>query len=223
MSSKCTSLFRPLKQATCGGSVLKNAFLESKKLSDLGFKSGYTRVWELAEYYNVNVTELTNCEKSKQDINYNIKNKFIRDWMGKLNDSDHHPILRTYTVYKDGFKGEDYLDLVPNPKYRTALSKFRTSCHTLAIERGRHTNHVKPLEKRACRTCNELDDEIHFLVDCQMFSEERHVLFTKNREKIQNLMNFNTLCKFTFLLKSTDPQICTWTSKFICNSLKKPK
>ena len=55
------------------GSVLKNAFLESKKLSDLGFKSWYTRVWELAEYYNVNVTESTNCEQSKQDIKYNIK------------------------------------------------------------------------------------------------------------------------------------------------------
>ena len=203
------------------GSVLKNAFLESKKLSDLGFKSWYTRVWELVEYYNINVTELTNCEKSKQDIKYDIKNKFIRDWMGKLNDSDHHPILRTYKFYKDEFKCEDYLDLVQNPKYRTALSKFRTSSHTLAIERGRHTNPVTPLEKRTCRTCNELEDEIRFLVDCQMFLDERHVLFTKIREKIPNFLNFNTLCKFTFLLKSTDPQICTWTSKFIYNSFKK--
>ena len=94
------------------GSMLKNAFLESKKLSDLGFQSWYTRVWELAEYYNVNVTELTNCEKSKQDIKYNITNKFIRDWMGKLNDSDHNLILRMYKLYKDEFKCEDYLDLV---------------------------------------------------------------------------------------------------------------
>ena len=37
--------------------------------------------------------------------------------MGKLNDSDHHPILRTYKLYKDEFKCEDYLDLVQNPKY----------------------------------------------------------------------------------------------------------
>ena len=140
--------------------------------------------------------------------------------MGKLNDSDHHPILRTYKLYKDKFKCEYYLDLVQNPKYRTALSKFRTSSHTLAIERGRHTNPVTPLEKRTCRTCNELEDAIHFLVDCQMILDERHVLFTKMREKIPNFLNFNTLCKFTFLLKSTDPQICTWTSKFIYSSLK---
>ena len=120
------------------GSVLKNAFLETKKLSDLGFQSWYTRVW-----------------------------------MGKLNDSDHHPILRTYKLYKDEFKCEDYLDLVQNPKYRTAESKFRTNSHTLAIKRGRHTNIATPLEKRTCRTCNEQEDEIHFLVDCQMFLDER--------------------------------------------------
>ena len=200
------------------GSVLKNPVLESKKLSDLGFQSWYTRVWELTEYYNANVTELTNCENSKQDIKYNIKSKFIRYWMGKLNDSDHHPILRTYKLYQDKFKCEDYLDLVQNPKYRTAQSKFRTSSHTLAIERGRHTNPARPLKKR---TCNELEDEIHFLVDCQMFLDERHVSFTKIREKIPHFLNFNTLCKFTFPLKSTDPQICTWTSKFIYNSFKK--
>ena len=141
--------------------------------------------------------------------------------MGKLNDFDHHPILHTYNFYKDKFKCEDYLDLVQYPKYRTALSKFRTSSHTLAIERGRHTNPKTPLEKCICRTCNELDNEIHFLVDCQMFSNERRVLFTKNHEKILKFLNINKLCKFTFLLKSTDPQICTWTSKFIYNSFKK--
>ena len=103
--------------------------------------------------------------------------------MGKLNDSNHHPILRTYKLYKDEFKCEDYLDLVQNPKYRTALSKFRTSSHTPAIERGRHTNPVTPLEKRTCRTCNELEDEIHVLVDWRMFLDERHVLFTKIRGK----------------------------------------
>ena len=214
MSSKCVYLFRPLKQFTWGFRV-ENAFLESKKLSDLGFQSWYTRVWELADYYNVNVTELTNCEKSKQVIKYNIKNKIIRDWMGKLNDSDHHPLLSTYKLYKNEFMCEDYLDLVQNPKYRTAQSKFRTSSHTLAIKRGHHIHPVTPLEKRTCRTCYELDDEIHFLGNCQMFWDERHVFFTKNREKIPNFLNFNTSCKFT------DPQICTWTTKFIYNSFKK--
>ena len=134
--------------------------------------------------------------------------------MGKLNDSDHHPLLRTHKLYKDEFMCEDYLDLVQNPKYRTALSKFRTSSHTLAIERGHHIHPVTPLKKRACRTCYELDDETHFLVDCQMFLDERHVLFTKIQEKVPNFLNFNTSCKFT------DPQICTWTTKLLYNSFK---
>ena len=108
--------------------------------------------WLIILYYNVNVTELTNCDT------------FINDWMGELNDSDHHTILRTVKLYKDEFKCEDYLDLIQKPKYRTASSTFRTSSHTLAKESG-HTNLIAPLEKRICRICNDLEDEIHFLVD----------------------------------------------------------
>ena len=51
---------------------------------------------------------------------------------------------------------------IKNDKYRTALSKFRTSSHNLEIERGCHTNPVTPLERRLCLMCQEIEDEIHF-------------------------------------------------------------
>ena len=112
----------------------------------------------------MNIDELANCEKSKQDRKYYIKNDFIRDWMKKLKDSHYHPIQRTNKTYNDEFKCEEYLDLVQNPKYRIILSKFRTSSPTLAIKSGRHTNSITPLEKRICGTCNEITTTFTFLL-----------------------------------------------------------
>ena len=97
---------------------------------------------------------------------------------------------------------EENLFLVQNPKYRNAFEIQDQLQHS--TERNSHTNPIIPLEKRIGRTCNELDDEIHFLVDCQMSSDEHYVLFTKIHEKVPNPLNFNTWYIFTFHLKSND-------------------
>ena len=61
------------------------------------------------------------------------------------------------------------ISLKKNDKYRTALSKFRTSSHNLEVEWGRHTNPVTPLERRLCLMCQEIEDEIRFNTRCQMY------------------------------------------------------
>ena len=62
---------------------------------------------------------------------------------------------------------------------RKILSKFRLSDHNLAIELGRRTKPKIPANKRLCKKCdnNVVEDEMHFILDCDLYSQERMNLF----------------------------------------------
>ena len=138
-----------------------------------------------------------------------------------MQDTENFPILRTYKLFKQNFTCENYLYLLKNDKYRTALSKFRTSSHNLEVERGRHTNPVTPLERRLCLMCQEIEDEIHFTTCCQMYKTERLDLYTKVRKKFSNFCTLNDSEKFIFLMQSNDAHVITWMAKFVYRSMSK--
>ena len=143
-------------------SVVKSVFLESKRQCELGHRNWYTKVLELAQSYNLCIDSLDDSNATKHLIKSTVTAKYVSDWHAKLQDINSNPILRTYKLFKTEFKWECYLNGVKNPKYRKALTKFRTSSHTLEIERGRHTNPTTPLEQRQCRICHVLEDETHW-------------------------------------------------------------
>ena len=74
---------------------------------------------------------------------------------------------------------------VKSPPLRTALCKFRISCHLLEIERSRYQR--QPAHQRYCLSCLHLlqlgsklvNDEVHFLMSCSAYTEERRKLFDK--------------------------------------------
>ena len=41
------------------------------------------------------------------------------------------------------------------------------------IEEGRRKRPIIPREERICKTCNKIEDEIHFLVDCDKYKDDR--------------------------------------------------
>ena len=59
------------------GSVLKSIFLESKRLSDLGHRSWYSKVWELAQSYDL---DINSYDDTKHMIKSVITGKYISDW-----------------------------------------------------------------------------------------------------------------------------------------------
>ena len=67
---------------------------------------------------------------------------------------------------KEVYKSEKYLK-INNFGNRRAITKLRTSNHTLAIEAGRWTNIER--ENRLCKQCteNKIEDEIHFFSSVQ--------------------------------------------------------
>ena len=60
--------------------------------------------------------------------------------------------------------------MIKNIKYLKALTKLRLSDHKLMIEEGRRK---RPREERKCKTCNKIEDEIHFLLDCDKYKDDR--------------------------------------------------
>ena len=60
-----------------------------------------------------------------------IYNHFKIAWREEVQNIDKKPILRNYKTYKSEFSMEPYLYLISNLRYRNALTRLRTSSHTL--------------------------------------------------------------------------------------------
>lgn len=63
------------------------------------------------------------------------------------------------------------------------------SSHRLEIESGRWTRQIsKSLDDRKCSLCNVLEDEFHFVLECNMFAE-----FSRYNWNSPSMHNFITL------------------------------
>ena len=91
--------------------------------------------------------------------------------------------------------------------------KLRTSSHSLDIERGRYNK--TDVKERLCPYCMRIDDEKHFILNCNAIVYERQCLFNKIRIRYPIFFDLDELQKFQFLMMSEDPQILTWLTKFI--------
>ena len=63
--------------------------------------------------------------------------------------------------------------------HRSILSKFRCGTLPLEIELGRYSRPKTPLNERLCTHCNDnaVEDELHFLVNCDYYSDLRYTLW----------------------------------------------
>ena len=113
-----------------------------------------TPIFFSAQSYNLDINSYDDSNASKQLIKSTVAEKYTFEWLAKLQDLTTNPILRTYNLFKKEFRWKNYLSCVQSPQYRNALTKFRTSSHTLEIERGRHTNPITPVEQRLCNVCH---------------------------------------------------------------------
>ena len=93
--------------------------------------------------------------------------------------------LRTYRFFKEKFVYESYLNW-GNFSQRRLITKFRISCHNLEIETGRYKN--IPADQRICKLCNQnVEDEIHFLLECNSLSQARNQILDGIILKYPNL------------------------------------
>ena len=142
------------------------------------------------------------------------KNKMI-DKISRLTDSSK---LFLYRKLKTEIKLEDYLIQQKVFKFRQNLTKLRTSDHCLNIETGRYKK--IPREQRLCSSCNEEEDEFHFLLICRKNKDLRYGMFNKiNGSHLTSFSSLSSVENVKFLLTPT-PELLSVVCNFITKSLE---
>ena len=122
--------------------------------------------------------------------------------------------LRTYNLVKQDFSMEAYLLVIKNKENRRNICKLRCGNTDLAIETGRLKK--IPLEERVCTICeNKVEDELHFLTECELFDIVREKFLNDIKEIDPNLKTDDRKLLFISLLTTTNCLILNKLSAFI--------
>ena len=164
---------------------------------------------------------LINCPVSSCKFVADIyKSIFKKHWLNIVNKSDSK--LRIYAQFKNCLQYENYLNDIHIGSHRRALTKLRTSSHSLHIETGRYTRPKTPVEGRKC-TCREVvEDELHFLTEFNLYDKEREMLFRKVASLCPQFVNLDFKDKFTFLV-TAEKEIACATGEFCYLAFEKRK
>ena len=162
----------------------------------------------------------SNIHYFKKYYKITISNCYKHRWLLEVTNLSRNPILRTYSMFKTEFHFEKCLEDITNYRCRTAMTKLRSSSHTLAIERWRYTKPKTDISEQLCPLCNAVEDEIHFVINYKLYEAERLRFFSKLMTKIRNCNELDDVEKFILLMSREDNQIVTWTGKFINKSFK---
>ena len=148
-----------------------------------------------------------------QNVKERLMDQFIQEWRTMLSETAGK--LRTYKLFKSHFEIESYLNLPVH--LRVPLTKFRVSAHALRIETGRYNRpHKLALEERLCWFCkNTVEDEMHFLLECPLYSENRQVLMRECVTLNKSFVYFSTADKFSFLLGTKSEMLQYALARFI--------
>ena len=131
------------------------------------------------------------------------------DWDNRRYRSDK---LRYYNLYKGDKNCADYLKMNITKYQRSLFAQFRSGILPLEIEVGRYRN--IDLSERICKLCdlNMVEDEIHFLCVCPLYTEERGHLFSKVFLSNSSFSNLDSFDKFVYLMSNHERSVVTFLS-----------
>ena len=168
----------------------------------------------ITKYIEPNTNVLINPNKRNK---YIVKQIFSELWKEKLRNC---PKGATYLTFKDQIKFEKYLTCVKLRKHRVALTKLRTSDHSLMIEMGRRKRPRLSREERICNHCKTIEDEKHFLLMCPLYPRRENLI--GNIEEIcpefKNLPT--TESKFIYLLSQENEELLMVLAEHVHNWFK---
>ena len=113
-----------------------------------------------------------------------LLDNFSQGWSSRLAESSRANFYSLFSSFEHQF----YLDFVKVKKFRVAMTKLRTSSHRLEIEVGRWARPNRILiDEGKCITCNKLEDEFHFLLECSLYNDLRNQYIKKYYWKRPNI------------------------------------
>ena len=130
--------------------------------------------------------------------------------------------LRSYREYKNIFKREKYIQLC-DPVARKYIAQIRLSAHKLSIESGRYNtqNQYIPPAERICRNCNrnEIEDEMHFILDCPAYGIPRENLLDLIKTDNVNFTSYNPKQKFIWIMSNENLDHLKALGKYITQAM----
>ena len=99
---------------------------------------------------------------------------------------------------------------------------FRSRSHHFAIETGRHTIPITPVNERLCQLCKGLliDDEMHMLLSCEFHFDERSIMYTEIPTNLLMLPPDQLFCE---LLNTPNETVIRSVAKYIHRCFEKRK
>ena len=178
-----------------------------------------SRTWErkmqkFSETHNIEELMLTEnpnktvCISTVRDI---LTERDNTKWYQKLmsnGNAENGNKLRTYRQYQSDFKTEHYVKCNMDRGHRRVLAKFRSCNLPLAIETGRYNRPKTPVSERLCNYCHmdSIEDETHFLVDCEFYSDLRFNLFQSAQNINDRFEYYESIDKLIWLMNCNDLQ-----------------
>ncbi len=202
--------------------ILKQAYNSLYETHSIGKKNWCSIIHDiLIEVEEENLWERqTILLHELESIKVKLYKSFMQNTLDKIHNSDLLPKLRTYKLFKNEFRLENYLLDLKDIRYQISLARFRTSSHRLRIETGRYDKPITPVENRKCRHCDldALEDELHFLLVCPLYSTERRVLIDKCNEFFTDFDTLNNNDKFKLIMGNKDKEIISCVAQYIHQS-----
>lgn len=90
--------------------------------------------------------------------------------------------LRTYRLFKNCIKPEEYVVSNVKKKYRRALALFRSGTAPINLELKRYGSVYVPVEERKCISCDEVESECHVIFKCPLYNDIRDSMLNDLRE-----------------------------------------
>jgi len=97
-----------------------------------------------------------------------LMNIEIQRWKNEL---DRQPKLRFYKLFKEDYKTELYVQKCHNKSLRSFIAQIRAGVLPLQVEVGRFIQQL--LEDRMCKHCKTVEDELHFIFECPLYTQLR--------------------------------------------------
>jgi hypothetical protein len=126
----------------------------------------YMSFWSLFNFKSLGTIEDIELVKLSLRVEYELHSNKKWASFSTFKQPEH-----TYQKFKFNFRREIYLNEVENKSHRRYLAKFRISARNLEIEMGRYEN--KPRDERLCSGCLKVENEAHFLFECNSYSTLR--------------------------------------------------
>ena len=156
-------------QSTCWVRFLKNML----------YNLGLGHVWQ-------NQSTMSH-KRLKYTIMTKLEERYEALWRNQKENSSK---LRFYNSVTDKYNLAPYLPATNDFYHRQALARLRISAHDLQIEKGRYTQ--TPQKDRKCPICDIVEDELHFLDDCKIYSNIRARFLDIVKSKLDHAVSPDT-------------------------------